>query len=56
MSQVWHAAALTRMKKLPKLKSLLMGDNRPKRKQTPQELEAITRSWLASRHRKKRNG
>lgn len=52
----WHIEALARQKKLPKLKTLLHGDDRPKRVQTPQELEAITRSWLASRHRKNRNG
>ncbi len=49
----WHIEALARQKKLPKLTSLQHGTGKPKRNQTPEEIEAITRSWLSSRHRKK---
>lgn len=49
----WHIEALARQKKLPKLDTLMLVDKKPPRRQTPQELEAVTRSWLASRHRKR---
>jgi hypothetical protein len=57
MSLAWHIESLARQKKLPRLKTLLIDEEKkPKRRQTPEELEAITRAWLASRHRKKQDG
>jgi hypothetical protein len=61
MSLAWHTAHLTayapqKASKFQKLKTLLLGEDKPKRQQTPEQIEAITRSWLASRHKRKSNG
>jgi len=40
-------AALGRVKKMPKLKYMIDQD-RGRRRMTPEELEAATRSWLAN--------
>jgi hypothetical protein len=42
MHQAWHIAALTRSKKMPTLKSLLISEEiKPKHKQTPEEMYQI---------------
>lgn len=54
MSLAWHIEALARQKKLPKLESMMTAAKKSAGKpMTPQQIEAVTRSWLASRHRKK---
>lgn len=46
----WHIEALARTKKLPTLESLLGNQKRPTgRRMSPEQIEAITRSWLSSR-------
>ena len=46
----WHIAAMSRAKKMPKLKELLQEDKKPTgRRMTPEQIEAVTRSWLARR-------
>ncbi|MDW9773086.1 hypothetical protein GOA89_14675 [Sinorhizobium meliloti] len=63
MSIAWHTAYMTayapqKPRQFWKLKELL-GDhsNKPTgRRMTPEEIEAITRGWLASRHRKGNHG
>jgi len=46
----WHIAALSRAKKMPKLRELLQEDKRPTGKRmTPEQIEAVTRSWLSRR-------
>ncbi len=44
----WYAAAFARVKKLPKLESILrkLAPKGPKRKQTGEELEAVARQWV----------
>jgi hypothetical protein len=49
MSLAWHIEALARTKKMPKLESMM---SKAKKKMTPKQIEAVTRSWLSSRHRK----
>ncbi|WP_430241927.1 hypothetical protein [Neorhizobium sp. DAR64861/K0K2] len=54
MSLAWHIEALAREKKMPKLDSMLSSKKRPAgKKMTAEQIEAVTRSWLTSRHRKK---
>jgi hypothetical protein len=48
----WHIAALSRQKKMAALSELTFAPEKVKRQMTPQELEAVTRSWLGSRKRK----
>lgn len=55
---VWHTAYLTayapqKSREFTKLKTLLHGEDKPKRRQTAEEIEAITRSWLSSRNKKR---
>jgi hypothetical protein len=47
----YSTAALSRAKKLPKLKDLLVRESGPKvvPKRTPEEIESILRGWMASR-------
>lgn len=46
----WHIAALSRMKKLPKLAELLMKPRKaqPVRRQTAEEQMAVMRQWMAA--------
>lgn len=46
----WHIAALSRMKKLPKLKDLFLKPLRaqPVRPQTPEEQLAVWKQWAAA--------
>lgn len=44
---VWHIEGLARSKRMPKLKSLLVSDGKPKRAQTWQEQYAIAQMWQA---------
>lgn len=54
LSQAWHIEAFARTKKLPKLKELLGDDKKPTgRRMSPDQIEAITRSWLSSRKSKR---
>ncbi|MBP2465901.1 hypothetical protein CN204_17665 [Sinorhizobium meliloti] len=48
----WHIEALARQTRLPKLKTLLHGAPAGKRRMSPEEIEAVARTWLASRQRK----
>jgi len=48
MSLAWHIVAIERQKKLPRLKDIVI-DATPRRRQTPAEIEAVARSWLAGR-------
>ncbi len=54
MSLAWHIGAMSRLKKLPKLESMLSSSKRTSggKKMTPDQIEAVTRSWLGSRQRK----
>lgn len=49
----WHIEALARQKKLPKLKELLHSEKPSGRKMTPEQLESVTRSWLASARKRR---
>jgi hypothetical protein len=54
MSLAWHIEALARTKKMPKLETMLSSKKAPGGKtMTAEQIEAVTRSWLSSRHRKK---
>lgn len=54
MSLAWHIEALARQKKLPKLETMMTGAKKSTGKQmSAEQMEAVTRSWMASRHRKK---
>lgn len=54
MSLAWHIEALARQKKMPKLDTLMSKSKTSSGKRmTPEQIEAVTRSWLASRKRKK---
>jgi len=55
LSAAWHTAALSRVTgRLPRLSALLKdGGEREARKQTPEQIEAVMRSWMAGRKRKK---
>jgi hypothetical protein len=54
MSLAWHIEALARQKRMPKLESMLVsGKKTAGTPMTPQQIEAVTRTWLASRHRKR---
>jgi hypothetical protein len=44
---IWHAEAMARQKKMPKLKELSY--EAPKKRQTPEQMEAVVRSWLSGR-------
>lgn len=58
MSLAWHIAKLDRLKKMPPLKDMLISKKtrvkQTRVKQTPKEIEAVTRSWLSSRASRKR--
>lgn len=41
----YHTAVLGRIKKMPKL-SALLHDVKPRQRQTPEQMQAIVRSWL----------
>lgn len=51
--QAWHIDAFARQKKLPRLKDLLAGDDDKvhRKRMTPEEIETMTRSWLAQRRK-----
>lgn len=50
----WHGAALGRIKKFPKLDTLLIkGDRKPKRGKTIEEMISIAHAWTASVNRRK---
>jgi len=54
----WHTAYLTayapkKSKEFTKLKSLLHGSDGPSKKHSPEHIEAIVRSWMDGRKRKK---
>lgn len=54
MSLAWHIEALARQKKLPKLDSMMTGAKKATGKSmSAEQMEAITRSFFASRNRKK---
>lgn len=53
MSLAWHIAKLDRVRKMPALKDMLTV-KKTRVKQTPEEIEAVTRSWLSSRAMRKR--
>lgn len=48
---IWHAEAIARQKKMPKLKELSY--EAPKKRQTPEQMEAVVRSWLSGRSKGK---
>lgn len=52
----WHIEGLARSKRMPKLKSLLVGDGKPKRPQTWQEQYAIAQMWQSVISEGKTNG
>lgn len=54
MSLAWHIGAMARLKKLPKLESMLSSGMKSPgdKKMTADQIEAVTRSWLGSRQRK----
>ena len=54
VSLAWHVEAFARQKKLPRLSDLLKDDAPTGRRMTPEQIEAITKSWLGSRHKKDR--
>jgi hypothetical protein len=43
----WHVAALSRAKKLPTLKSMMVSKKQPQRRQTWQEQMAVMDQWAA---------
>lgn len=53
---VWHIEGLARSKRLPKLKSLLVSDGKPARKQTWQEQKAIAMMWKSVISKGAKNG
>jgi len=54
LAAAWHAEAFARSKRLPRLKDILLeGGERQARKQTPEQIEAVVRSWLAGRKHKR---
>ncbi|TCQ28267.1 hypothetical protein [Rhizobium sp. PP-CC-3G-465] len=55
MSLAWHIAKLDRVKKMPALKDMLTV-KKTRVRQTPEEIEAVTRSWLGSRSKKEKRG
>lgn len=51
----WHTAAMTRMKKMPKLRDVMVEDGaRKRRAQTIDEQIAIAKMWTAAVSRKRR--
>lgn len=54
MSLAWHIEAMSRLKKLPKLESMLSSGKKSlgDKKMTADQIESVTRSWLGSRQRK----
>jgi hypothetical protein len=54
MSLAWHIEAMARLKKLPKLETMLSSSKKTpgEKKMTADQIEAVTRSWLGSRQRK----
>ncbi|RAH99193.1 hypothetical protein DLJ53_21850 [Acuticoccus sediminis] len=44
----WHTEALARVKKLPKLETLLGRRRKPKRRQTANDMIAIAKAWDAA--------
>ncbi len=55
MSLAWHIEALARTKKMPKLETMLSSSKKTPgaKTMTADQIEAVTRSWLSSRQRKK---
>jgi len=49
----WHIAAMTRVKKMPKLKDLMAGEKRPPRRQSIDEQIAIAKQWTIALSRKR---
>lgn len=49
----WHTAMIGRVKKPPKLKEMLHGADKPKRRQTIDEQIAIAMKWTAALSRKR---
>jgi hypothetical protein len=46
----WHVEALSRVKKMPKLRDMLTPEKpKPIPPQTPEQIEAILRGWMAGR-------
>jgi hypothetical protein len=53
LATAWHTEAFARSKRLPRLKDILLdGGERQARKQTPEQIEAVVRSWLSDRKRR----
>jgi hypothetical protein len=56
MAMAWHMAALSRAKRLPRLKSLLAGEQSAKpRQQSTDEMIAIARQWTSVLNRSRNN-
>jgi hypothetical protein len=50
LSMAWHIEAFARSKKLPPLEKILGNQQKATgRRMSPEQIEAITRSWLSSR-------
>lgn len=47
MQAAWTAGSIPRLKKLPKLKSLLIGSTSKPKRQSWQELYAVAQAWAA---------
>ena len=43
----WHTGMIGRAKKPPRLKDM-MDDGRKRRRQTPQEIKAVVKAWMAT--------
>jgi len=52
----WHIEAIARSKRMPKLKGLLIGDGKPSRPQTGDEIKAIAMMWKSVIEKGKPNG
>jgi hypothetical protein len=54
MSLAWHIEAMARLKKLPKLESILSSGKKSSgdKKMTADQIETVTRSWLGSRQKR----
>ena len=53
LSAAWHTEAFARSKRLPRLKDILKdGGEREARRQTPEQIEAVMRSWMAGRKKR----
>ncbi|MEF2551988.1 hypothetical protein VQ042_11555 [Aurantimonas sp. A2-1-M11] len=49
--QAWTTAALYRSKKMPKLRDIMPKEDSGPRRMSPEDIEAVTRSWLAGARR-----